>query len=56
MRAALQRPGHDYEDLVVLESARAIGAEGIVTRNPRHLSKADLPVYVPADVVNTLML
>ncbi|MDD5199650.1 MAG: PIN domain-containing protein [Terrimicrobiaceae bacterium] len=56
LKAALQRHGQDYEDLVLLEAARSFGAEGFVTRNPADFSKADLPIYVPADIVVMLKL
>lgn len=56
LKAALHRPARDFEDLVILETARAIGADGIVTRNPADFPKVGLPIYVPADVVAMLNL
>jgi len=38
------------------EAARQIGAQGIVTRNPRHFKKASMPVYLPEDLSRALDL
>jgi predicted nucleic acid-binding protein len=51
LKAALHGTGRDYEDLVLLESARGIGADGIVTRNPGDFPRSGVPVYLPADIV-----
>jgi len=51
LKAALQSTGRDYEDLVLWESARAIGADGIVTRNPSDFPRSGVPIYLPADIV-----
>lgn len=51
LKSALGSPGRDFEDLVLWESARAAGADGIVTRNPRDFPKSGLSIYVPADIV-----
>lgn len=56
LKAALQIKGRDYEGLVLLEAARGIGADGIVTRNPRDFSDAGMPVHLPADIVAMLDL
>ncbi len=56
LKAALQIQGRDYEDLVLLEAARAIRADGIVTRNPRDFPTTGLPVHLPADIVAMLEL
>jgi hypothetical protein len=44
----------DFEDAVLIESALAIGAEGIVTRNPSDFSSARIAIYTPADVAAIL--
>lgn len=46
----------DYEDAVLHEAARQVGAQGIVTRNPRHFKKAALPVYTPEEFCRALEL
>lgn len=46
----------DYEDAVLHEAARQIGALGIVTRNPRHFTKASVPVYSPDELSQALDL
>ena len=46
----------DYEDAVLHEAARQVGAQGIVTRNPRHFKKAALPVYTPEELSRALDL
>jgi len=51
LRAALQRTGRDYEDLVLWESARGIGVDGIVTRNPGDFPKSGVSNYLPRDIV-----
>ena len=55
--AALQSKARDYEDAVLLESARAVGVEGIVTRNPSDFPKSGtIAIHAPADVVVMLGL
>jgi predicted nucleic acid-binding protein len=56
LRAALHGKPRDYEDIVLLEAARGIGVDGIVTRNPHDFPKAGLPIYTPADVISLLNL
>lgn len=51
LKAALQSTGRDYEDLVLWESARSIGVDGIVTRNPGDFPKSGVSIYLPADIV-----
>lgn len=51
LKAALRSTGRDYEDLVLWESARGIGVDGIVTRNPGDFPKSGVPIYLPADIV-----
>lgn len=44
----------DFEDGVLYESARRVGAEFIVTRNASDFENAEIPVYSPDDL-NALM-
>lgn len=53
---ALKRDGKDFEDDVLVEAARDIGADGIITRNAVDFAKAGLPVYQPEDIVVMLGL
>lgn len=46
----------DFEDAVLHEAARQIEAAAIVTRNPRHFAKAELPVYTPEEFQEILDL
>jgi predicted nucleic acid-binding protein len=45
----------DYEDAVLLEAARASGAEAIVTRNPKHFGRAALPVLDPQQLLSVVL-
>jgi predicted nucleic acid-binding protein len=54
--AALRAKARDYEDAVLLEAARAVGMDGVVTRNPKDFPKSDLPIYTPSDIVSVLGL
>ncbi|MCB1235322.1 MAG: PIN domain-containing protein [Verrucomicrobiae bacterium] len=46
----------DFEDAVLHESAAAINAQAIVTRNVSDFSKATIPVYEPSQLVSFLGL
>lgn len=41
----------DYEDAVVHESARMIGADAIVTRDRRDFAKAEIPALDPTELL-----
>ena len=41
----------DYEDAVLHEAARHVGAEAIVTRDPKGFAKARLKVYAPEELL-----
>jgi predicted nucleic acid-binding protein len=56
LETALDLGFADYEDAVLHEAARQAGAQGIVTRNPRHFAKASLPVYTPEELALALDL
>lgn len=44
----------DYEDAVLHESARHIGAHAIVTRNGKDFQKASLSIYTPTELIKIL--
>ncbi|MBQ7474642.1 MAG: PIN domain-containing protein [Clostridia bacterium] len=46
-RLALSSQTADYEDAVMIETARRIGADAIVTRNERDFIGSPVPVYSP---------
>ena len=56
LETALDLGFTDYEDAVLHEAARAVDAQGIVTRNPRHFKNASLPVYMPEELSRALDL
>jgi predicted nucleic acid-binding protein len=51
---ALRQGFSDFEDAVIYESAVAVGADAIITRNVSDFKTARLPVYAPQDFI-TLM-
>ena len=56
LETALELGFADYEDAVLHEAARQIGASGIVTRNPGHFKKASLSIYSPEELTRALDL
>jgi predicted nucleic acid-binding protein len=54
IRSSLGLDCADFEDAVLHESAVAIGAEAIVTRNARDFSCATAPIYEPPQLVGLL--
>lgn len=54
LEMALQAGFSDFEDAVLHEAARHIGAQGIVTRDSAGFKKASLPVYSPEELVHAL--
>ena len=44
----------DYEDAIMIASARRAGIDFIVTRNPDHFSDSRISVYSPPDFVELL--
>lgn len=56
IKSALALDFTDFEDAVLHESAAAISAEAIVTRNTRDFSAATIPVYEPPQIVSLLGL
>lgn len=51
---ALGAETKDYEDAVMIETAKRIGADCIITRNLKDYTAADIPVYSPADFLSRL--
>jgi predicted nucleic acid-binding protein len=54
LESALELGFSDYEDAVLHEAARQIGAQAIVTRNPRHFKRASVPVFSPEELSRAL--
>ncbi|MBM3263041.1 MAG: PIN domain-containing protein [candidate division Zixibacteria bacterium] len=53
---ALQGQFADYDDAVLHEAARHIGAEGIVTRNGGDFTAATLRIYTPDELLAIIRL
>ena len=51
---ALVLENHDYEDAIMIASAKRAGMDLIITRNTEHFSRSPVPVYTPADFVKML--
>ena len=51
---ALGAETKDYEDAVMIETAKRIGADCIITRNLKDYTAAGIPVYSPADFLGKL--
>jgi predicted nucleic acid-binding protein len=47
IRSALAMDFADFEDAVCVASAREAGCAAIVTRNPQHFRKSDVPALLP---------
>lgn len=56
LHTALQTKSPDYEDAVLFEAARALGVDGIASRNSKDFPKSVLAIYQPIDVVTLLGL
>ncbi len=57
LSSALAGKAKDFEDAVLLEAARAVSADAIVTRNPSAFRKsAGISIHMPADVLRILGL
>lgn len=55
LSAALGSKSRDFEDAVLLESARAVSADAIVTRNPRDFDKSSgISIHTPGDILGIL--
>lgn len=51
---ALYSETGDYEDAVMIETAKRIGADCIVTRNQKDYTKSKIPVYSPKEFLALL--
>lgn len=56
LKSALELGFTDFEDAVIHQSAVAINAQGIVTRNTADFSTATIPVYEPPQFLALLGL
>lgn len=56
LESALELGFKDYEDAVLHEAARQVGAQGIVTRNTRDFKGAELAIYTPEELTLALFL
>lgn len=54
VRASLSCDGIDFEDEVQLRSAKAAGADVIVTRDKDGFTNADIPVMTPTEFLDSL--
>jgi predicted nucleic acid-binding protein len=54
LKAAIGNDFSDFEDAVLYEAARHIGADAIVTRNEKDFRTAKMTIYPPPDLVNSL--
>ena len=53
-RIAVSSQTPDYEDAVMIETAKRIGADCIVTRNLKDYSKSSVPVFSPEEFLERL--
>ena len=44
----------DYEDAIMIETTKRIGADCIITRNLKNYSSADIPVFSPLEFLDRL--
>lgn len=51
---ALYSETADYEDAIMIETAKRIGADCIVTRNQKDYTKSKIPVYSPEEFLAAL--
>ena len=56
LQSALTAGFADFEDAVIHEAARHVGAEAIVTRNQKDFKKSKIPVYSAEEMVKVLSL
>lgn len=54
LQGALASGFVDFEDAVVAEAARQVGAEGIVTRNVKDYGRSAVPAYLPPEILEAL--
>ncbi len=53
-RNALGIKNNDYEDAMLIESAKRAGADCIVTRNPEHFCTSSVKIYTPEDFLKVI--
>jgi predicted nucleic acid-binding protein len=57
LSSALASNAKDFEDAVLLEAARGVSADAVVTRNPSDFQKSSgISIHMPADVLRILGL
>jgi len=56
LQSALALDFDDFEDAVLHEAACHVGADAIVTRNPKDFGKSRVPVYSPAEMAKIVAL
>ena len=56
LQSALTVGFADFEDAVIYEAARHVGAEAIVTRNQKDFKKSKIPVYSAEETIKILAL
>ena len=54
LEKALDLGFSDFEDAVLHEAARQVGAEAIVTRNQEDFASSEIPVYSPEELAQAL--
>ncbi len=53
-RNALTLHNGDYEDAMLMETATRIGADSIITQNPKHFQQSGIPVFSPDNFVQLI--
>lgn len=48
---ALEDRWDDFEDRLILQAAKKVGADAIVTRNQHHFGRSTIPVIMPAELL-----
>jgi predicted nucleic acid-binding protein len=56
LESALKSKVPDFEDAVLSETAKAIGMDGIATRNARDFKNAGIRIYDPTELVDATRL
>lgn len=56
LEAALKSRMADFEDAVLSEAAKAVGVDGIVTRNIKDFKSAGISIYNPIELLNATRL
>ena len=54
VRMAVSSETADYEDAVMIETAKRIGADCIITRNTKDYSASEIPVFTPDEFLERL--